>query len=184
MSGYGCMNGISQFAFFPRAVGRFGLRRVFVVSVAACAVVYPMFPFENLASRRAASGSKMTVWVLVALQLFSLTVSRMGFSKSLETLRCASGLKLGIVRLGAASIYISTAAPSKRLLGATNGLAQTVVSVQGTIVPAATDWLFALSITNDVLGGNFVYVVLVSCVFVGLSVAAQLPKDAWRQRTE
>lgn len=77
------MNGISQLAFFPRAVGRFGLRRVFVVSVAACAVIYSMFPFENLALRQAASGSKMTVWVLVALQLFSLTVSRMGYSKSL-----------------------------------------------------------------------------------------------------
>jgi hypothetical protein len=163
MSGYGCMNGISQLAFFPPAVGRFGLRHVFVLSVAACAVVYPMFPFENLALHRAAGGSKITVWALVALQLFSLSVSRMGFS--------------------AASIYISSAAPSKRLLGATNGLAQTVVSVQGTIVPAATDWLFAFSITNDVLGGNFVYVVLVSGVFVGLFVAAQLPKDSWGHRT-
>ncbi|KAI9452896.1 MFS general substrate transporter [Lactarius psammicola] len=162
MSGYGCMNGTSQLALFPRAVRRFGLRRVFVLSVAACAVVYPMFPFENLALRRAAGGSKMTVWSLVALQLFSLTVSRMGFS--------------------AASIYVSSAAPSRRLLGATNGLAQTVASVQGTIVPAATDWLFAFSITNDLLGGNFVYVVLVSGVCVGLSVAAQLPKDAWNHR--
>jgi len=78
------MNGISQLAFSPRAVGRFGLRRVFVLSVAACAVVYPMFPFENLALRRAAGGSKMTAWVLVALQLFPLTVSRMGFSKSFK----------------------------------------------------------------------------------------------------
>jgi len=156
------MNGISQLAFFPRAVRRFGLRHVFVVSVAACAVIYSMFPFENLVSRRAADGSKMTVWVLVALQLFSLTVSRMGYS--------------------ATAIYISSAAPSKRLLGTTNGLAQTVASVQGTIVPAATDWLFAFSITNDVLGGNFVYVVLISGVFVGLSVAAQLPRNAWRHR--
>lgn len=81
MSVYGCMNGISQLVFFPRAVRRFGLRRVFFLSVAACAVMYPMFPLENLAMRRAAGGSKMTVWVLVALQLLSLTVSRMGFSK-------------------------------------------------------------------------------------------------------
>ena len=39
MSGYGWMNAISQLAFFPRAVGRFGLRRVLVVSVASCAVI-------------------------------------------------------------------------------------------------------------------------------------------------
>jgi len=94
MSLYGCMNGISQFAFFPRAVRRFGLRRVFVLSVAACAVVYPMFPFENLALHRAAGGSKTTVWVLVALQLFSLTVSRMGFSKSFK-LAALLGMRRG-----------------------------------------------------------------------------------------
>ena len=61
-------------------------------------------------------------------------------------------LKLGMSLLGAACIYVSSAAPSKRLLGATNGLAQTVASAQGTIVPAAADWLFAFSITNGVLG--------------------------------
>ena len=92
-------------------------------------------------------------------------------------------MMLGISLLGAACIYVSSAAHSKRLLGATNGLAQTVASIQGTIVPAATDWLFAFSITNDVLGENLVYVVLVSGVFVGLSVVAQLPKGAWSQRT-
>ncbi|KAI9449900.1 MFS general substrate transporter [Lactarius psammicola] len=162
MSRYGWMNGISQLAFFPCAVSPLGLRRVFVLSVAACAVIYPMFPFENLALRRAAGGSKMTVWVLVALQLFSLSVSRMGFS--------------------AVSMYVTSAAPGKRLLGTTNGLAHTVASVQGTIVPAATDWLFAFSVTNDVLGGNFVYVVLVSWVCIGLSVVAQLPRDAWNYR--
>ncbi|KAI9446079.1 MFS general substrate transporter [Lactarius indigo] len=163
MAGYGCMNGISQLAFFPRAVRRFGLSRVFVLSVAACAVIYLMFPFENFALRHAAGGSKTTAWVLVVLQLTSLTVSRMGIS--------------------AASIYISSATPSRRLLGATNGLAQTVASVQGTVVPAATDWLFAFSITNGVWGGNFVYFVLVSLVCVGLSVVVQLPRDAWNHGT-
>ena len=85
--------------------------------------------------------------------------------------------------LGTACIYVSSAAPSKQLLGTTNGLAQTVASIQGTIIPAATDWLFAFSITNDVLGGILVYVVLMSGVSIGLSVAAHLPKGAWNQRT-
>ena len=184
MSGYGCMNGISQLALFPRAVRRFGLRRIFVLSVAACAVIYPMFPFENLALRRAAGGSKMTVWVLVVLQLFSLTFSRMGYSKSLSEQLGMRSSEVEVFRSGAACIYVSSAAPSKRLLGATNGLAQTVASVQGTIVPAATDWLFAYSISNDVLGGNLVYVVLISGVCVGLSVVAQVPRDAWNHRAE
>ncbi|KAI9453990.1 MFS general substrate transporter [Lactarius psammicola] len=163
MSGYGWMNGISQLAFFPRAVRRLGPRRVFVLSVAACAMIYPMFPFEDLALRRAAGGSKMTVWVLVALQLFSLSVSRMGFS--------------------AASIYVTLAAPSKRLLGATNGLAHTVASVQGRVQSyRLLRTGSAFSAANDVQGGNFVYVVLVSWVCIGLSVAAQLPRGAWNHR--
>src|SRR6267378_4532226 len=65
MSGYGWMTGISQLVFFPRAVKHLGLRHVFILSVAACAVIYPIFPLENLALRHAADGSKMTVWVLV-----------------------------------------------------------------------------------------------------------------------
>jgi len=76
-------------------------------------------------------------------------------------------------------MYISSATPNRRSLGATNGLAQSLASVQRTIGPAVADWLFAFSIANGVLGGNFVYVVLLALVCVGLYVAAQLPRHMW-----
>jgi len=77
-------------------------------------------------------------------------------------------------------MYISSATPpDMRSLGAVNGLAQTVASIQRTVGPAAADSLFAFSVTNNVLGGNFVYVVLVSLVGLGLYVAAKLPRHAW-----
>ena len=76
-------------------------------------------------------------------------------------------------------MYLSSAAPSKRSLGATNGLAQSVASFQRTVGPAVADWLFAFSITNNVLGGNFVYMVLLALVGVGLYVALQLPRRMW-----
>jgi hypothetical protein len=64
-------------------------------------------------------------------------------------------------------MYISTAAPNKRSLGATNGIAQTMVAIQRTIGPAAAASLFAFSLENNILGGNFVYVVMLATVWLG-----------------
>ena len=74
-------------------------------------------------------------------------------------------------------MYISSAAPNKRSLGVTNGVAQTIVSIQRMVGPAAAASLFAFSLHNNILGGNFVYVVLFALVWVGLGVASKLPKD-------
>jgi hypothetical protein len=77
-------------------------------------------------------------------------------------------------------MYISAAAPNKRSLGATNGIAQMVVSIQRTVGPAAVASLFAFSLDNNILGGNFAYVVPLAMVCVGLGVAVQLPKNTWK----
>jgi len=76
-------------------------------------------------------------------------------------------------------MYISSATQNKRLLGGVNGLAQTVASVQGALAPAAAGSLFAFSVTTNILGGNFVYVVLFALVGIGLYFAVKLPKRAW-----
>ncbi len=83
MSGYGCMNGIAQYVFLPRLVSRFGPRGVFLTSVSMCALIYAMFPFENLAFRHASGGPKVAERLLIMLQLSSLCVADMGFSKSI-----------------------------------------------------------------------------------------------------
>jgi hypothetical protein len=80
LSVYGGMNGIFQFAFFSYLIRRFGLRNVFISSIIACAVIYIIFPFENLALRVAAGDSSNTVvWLLVILQLSALCLSEMGY---------------------------------------------------------------------------------------------------------
>jgi hypothetical protein len=81
---------------------------------------------------------------------------------------------------GSVFMFIAAAAPNKRSLGATNGLAQTAVAIQRTVAPAGAASLFAFSLANDVLGGNFAYVVLLAVVSVGLCVAAQLPRHTWK----
>jgi hypothetical protein len=48
----------------------------------------------------------------------------------------------------------------------------TVVASQCTVAPAALVSLFALSLINDILCGNFTYVVLLTVVCFGLGVAS------------
>ena len=55
---------------------------------------------------------------------------------------------------------VSSAAPNKRSLGAMNGLAQTIVSTLRALGPAAATSLFAFSLQNNILGGQFAYAVL------------------------
>ncbi|KAN0136084.1 major facilitator superfamily [Lactarius tabidus] len=122
LSVYGGMNGIFQFAFFSYLIRRFGLRNVFISSIIACAVIYIIFPFENLALRVAAGDSSNTVvWLLVILQLSALCLSEMGYPT--------------------VYLYISSAVPNKRSLGAANGLAQVATSIQSAVGPAAADSL-------------------------------------------
>ena len=77
-------------------------------------------------------------------------------------------------------MFVSSAAPNQRSLGATNGLAQTVVSIQRMIGPAAAASLFAFSLDHNILGGNLAYAVLLALTCVGLGVAMQLPKQMWK----
>jgi hypothetical protein len=57
-----------------------------------------------------------------------------------------------------------------------------MASVQRAIGPAASASLFAFSLDQNILGGNFAYVVLLGVVWAGLGVAVQLPKDTWEHK--
>ncbi|KAH8986536.1 hypothetical protein EDB86DRAFT_2809522 [Lactarius hatsudake] len=88
----------------------------------------------------------------------------MGFSCSV----CPDcGSALTVFFEGSVFMLVSSTAPSKRSLDALNGLTQTVVSTQRAVEPAAAS-LFAFSLQNNVLGGQFAYVVLLSLAYVGL----------------
>ncbi|KAH9005439.1 MFS general substrate transporter [Lactarius hatsudake] len=159
ISGYGFINGIFQFLALPRMVGRFGPRRIFIACIILYFPSYILFPLENVALRHSSRDLNLVAALLIVLQLLATSFSDMGF--------------------GVIFMYISSAAPNKRSLGATNGVAQMMVSIQRAIGPAAAASLFAFSLENGILGGNFVYVVLLALVWVGLCVARQLPKNMW-----
>ncbi|KAH9008146.1 MFS general substrate transporter, partial [Lactarius deliciosus] len=151
LSLYGCMGGIFQLAFFSHLVSRFGSRRVFVFSISSCAVIYAIFPFENFAVVTG-GGPNLAVWTLICFSNTLLfTQMLMGYS-------------------GTMNMFVSSAAPNKRSLGAVYGLSHVAISMLRIVGPGA-DWLFAFSLTHNVLGGKLAYVVLlgVVCVTLGIS---------------
>jgi hypothetical protein len=187
LSVYGGMNGIFHSTFLPHLIRRFGLRGVFISSIVACAAIFVIFPFENLALRVVAtsgSSSNAALWLLVILQLSSICVSEMGYRTPFAA-HPLSRTRVILTMLPAAMyLYISSAAPNKRSLGAVNGLSQVATSIQSTVGPAAADWLFAFSLTHNVLGGNFAYVVLVDVACVALGISKQLPRKTWVHHKE
>ena len=80
LSLYGGMNGIVTLMFFPQFVDRFGPRLVYVFSLVSCAVIYTLFPFENLAVL-VGGGPNIIVWLLMFLQMSSLCIFDMGYSR-------------------------------------------------------------------------------------------------------
>ncbi|KAH9169255.1 hypothetical protein EDB89DRAFT_2244809 [Lactarius sanguifluus] len=84
---------------------------------------------------------------------------------------------------GVMNMYVSSAALNKRSLGTVYGLSRVATSVLNIVAPGA-DWLFAFSLTHNVLGGKLAYVVLLGVVCVTLGVSAQLPKNTWARRED
>ncbi|KAH9048926.1 hypothetical protein EDB84DRAFT_1455546 [Lactarius hengduanensis] len=74
----------------------------------------------------------------------------------------------------AMNVYVLSAAPNRRSLGAVCGLSHVAISVVSAVGPAAADWLFAFSLTHNVLGGKIAYI-----IFLGV-----LPKNTWAHREE
>jgi len=164
LAGCGFLNGIFQFVAFPRIIRRFGTRRVFIASTLCFFPIYTLLPFENLALRGSTHGLNLTAALLIALQLMMTCLSSMGF--------------------GAIFMYVSSAPPNRRSLGATNGISQTMIAIQRTIGPVSAASLFAFSLDSGILGGNFAYVVALATVWVGLGVAMQLPENTWKQNKQ
>ncbi|KAH8985281.1 hypothetical protein EDB92DRAFT_1883335 [Lactarius akahatsu] len=85
---------------------------------------------------------------------------------------------------GAMNMYASSAAPNRRSLGTVNDLSHVANSVVSAVGPAAADWLSAFSLTHNILGGKFAYIVLLGVVCGELGLSTRLPKNTWARRRE
>lgn len=86
-----------------------------------------------------------------------------------------------LVSPGSIFMFITASTPSKRTLGATNGLSQTAVSTVRAIGPAMTTSLFAASAEHNLLWGFAVYAILFVFACLAIFLALCLPHKVWQE---
>jgi hypothetical protein len=174
LGAFGLFSGLYQAFVFSPVYDRFGTKKIFVTSILTFVPMFGLFPLMNLSARK--RGVDAITWAELTIQMVLYVLMDMGFSISF--------LKLIVTKThgctGCAFIYIRSAAPNSRSLGATNGLAQTCVSVVRAIGPAASTSLFAVSLQRNILRGNFVYVIMVLFSIGALYATTYLPRTLWQ----
>ncbi|KAM6504144.1 Major facilitator superfamily domain containing protein [Amanita muscaria] len=153
----GAYIGIVQIALFPKLVRRFGERRIFIMSVLTITINSLLLPVISGNIRK-----NGVTWMICCLFAFALS------------LRAVT-----IMSYGCIFVYVNTSSPNKSSLGATNGIAQTVVSVARAIGPGLATSLFALSLQKNVLGGYAAYAFLFLFSCISLLFAVRLPPKVW-----
>lgn len=173
---YGILNGIFQVTCFARAHALCGIKRLFVGGLCCAVPMFALFPVINAIARVYGLGT--VVYSVVALQIvFSLGLSSCyGMSLFSQTTENLVDPDL----TGCIFIYISASSPNRASLGATNGIAQLLVSIMRAIGPAAATSLFSLSLAEGYLGGGLVYMVLLMISLAAVTIGTTLPQQVWQ----
>ncbi|KZT32313.1 MFS general substrate transporter [Sistotremastrum suecicum HHB10207 ss-3] len=159
----GTYEGIFQLGLFPTAIRRLGTTMLFRMIIAGNVVLVACFPLMFHFLKQSGRLSSIVVFLFV-LQLSILPFLKMGN--------------------GCLSIFLTSAAPTRNSLGGTVGLGQTLDGIMRAIGPSLAGALFAVSIEKNLLGGNFVYLVLMCIVFVLFVASFTLPRVVKRASNE
>ena len=170
---YGFVNSVFQVVILGRLIRRFGVKAIFVASISAFIPMYTLSPVMNLLVRR--NGFSHFIWVVLGFQLLASLVMELGYGASSNSKKSAS-LSPTEFGTGCIYIYITAASPNKRSLGATNGLALTLVSIARMLAPAIANSLLSFSIQYEILWGYAVYMVLIFFTIGGIGLASKLPR--------
>ncbi|TRM67491.1 major facilitator superfamily domain-containing protein [Schizophyllum amplum] len=158
LGSYGVATGAFQALFFARITRRFGVRAVFITGMAAFVPMTLAYPIAS-ALAKTAGGVTPAVWMLVG---------------SIVLMLCVMDLAYGTIFM-----FVTASVPNQNALGATNGVAQTFVSISRAIGPAAATSMYSFSLEHNILGGNAVYVLLLVLSVISLRLASYLPPNNW-----
>jgi hypothetical protein len=155
----GIINGVFQIGFFAKIHDRWGSKRTFLVGILSGFPMILTLPVANYFAR-ADGGLSGRVWAVVWFQVAVSILTSLSY--------------------GSVFIFISSAAP-RSSLGAVNGLSQMSVSIVRAIGPSIANSMFSLSMEDPlpIIGGNLVYIVLLSIVVIATVAASFLPSRAW-----
>ncbi|KAG2039912.1 major facilitator superfamily domain-containing protein [Suillus americanus] len=153
----GILNGVLQVLFFVRLHDWLGGKNLYLFFVFSRFPMLALFPVISFTAK--AQGLSYFVYLLVGLQLLAFVISYSAY--------------------GVVFMYINASAPNRASIGATNGLAQTVVSVIRAIGPALANSAYSLSIEKQLLGGNMAYWLMAGMVCIAIGVGSALPRRLW-----
>ncbi|KAG5726787.1 Protein ZINC INDUCED FACILITATOR-LIKE 1 [Termitomyces sp. T112] len=156
---YGLCTGLFQAFYFARIIRLFGERTIFVAGIACFAPIFLLFPVMSLTAQ--SSGVTIFTWACIAVIVLLMSFSDMSF--------------------GCIFMFITASAPSKRALGATNGLSQTAASIVRAAGPAMTTSLFAASAEHNLMWGYAVYAILFIFSCLAVRLASRLPHEMWKE---
>jgi len=155
---FGIIDGIAQILFFAPIVYRLGPTPTFKLAVSFCFPIFALFPIISWYVAR--WGVDRVVWGCLVLQLLLQIIKDMAY--------------------GCVMMHITSSAPSKRSLGSVNGISQTISATARALGPAIATSIFAASKQYNLLGGNFVYVVMmvltISLLYLGSWLPDELPE--------
>ncbi|KAF8207046.1 major facilitator superfamily domain-containing protein [Mycena galopus ATCC 62051] len=152
----GISNALVQAFFGGRIIRHFGARRIFIAGFCGLAVEFAMYMLIGFLARRAGRVDVM-VGLALACQLSCTFVIYFSFATT--------------------ALFIMDAAPSRASLGSVNGLSQMVGTLLRSMAPSFASSLFALSAEHHLVGGNFVYIVLVVVALGAVRCSMLLPRQ-------
>ncbi|BGP39315.1 hypothetical protein JCM10449v2_003253 [Rhodotorula kratochvilovae] len=136
-----------QIVLFPPLQRRAGTVPLYRALMSLWPLVFALFPVMSWCARER---GRKAVWSVLVLFLLLKSFANMAYATNMIT--------------------ITDAAPSRRLLGTLNGVAQMCSSLMRSIGPFCASSLFALSVSHHLLGGQLVFLVMV-LVAVGGAVS-------------
>ncbi|KAG1738984.1 major facilitator superfamily domain-containing protein [Suillus lakei] len=148
MSSWSALNGTIQIYVFPRLLRKFGPKRFYITSFSCFLVTFSTYQLMGYMAKRQMEAG---MWLIICIQL--------------------------VAYIGCIILYINNGAPSRDLLGATNGLAQTLGSMMRTVGPTEVSSLFALSLEKNLAGGTAVSWIMCMIIILVLAFSTYLPKS-------
>ncbi|KZP23804.1 MFS general substrate transporter [Athelia psychrophila] len=156
MGVWGVFNGVFSIFAFPRLLRIFGARQLFIAAFSSYLLCLAAFPILGVLARKSGRVDEK-VWAVLIIQLLAYMVAYMSY--------------------GCIFVLVNEGAP-RTALGALNGLAQTVASLIRAIAPSTASSLFSVSLEQNIIEGNMVYIILLAITLMGVGAATRIPKPA------